>query len=256
MTSSVGRGPRGELVQSSESEMARNELFQQYARDFSARDDFTWNSNAHLLLKRQVISRILYYDRIYQQLLGTPGVICEFGVQWGASMALLANLRGIYEPFNHSRRIIGFDTFSGFATVRPEDGALVSEGEYAVSDSYEDTLADLMTLHESFAPIPHMQKFEIVKGDASATVHEWLEANPHAIIGMAILDMDVYQPTKDVLLAIKERLTKGSILVFDELNHSLFPGETVAVAETIGLGNLRLQHDPHQPNCAWAVYGE
>lgn len=256
MTSDVGRGPRGELTQSSDSELDRNEKLQQFAREFSQRADFTWNSNAHLILKRQVISRILYYDNLYRSLVGTPGVICEFGVQWGASMALLANLRGIHEPFNHSRRIIGFDTFTGFSTVRPEDGTLVHEGEYSVSEAYEGVLEELMGLHESFAPIPHMRKFEIVKGDASATIGDWMERNPSVVIGMAIFDMDVYQPTRDVLMAIRPRLTKGSILVFDELNHHLFPGETVAVAEVLGLENLRLRHDPHQPNCAWAVYGE
>ena len=255
-SASAPKGPRGEFVQSSNAERDGNQRLAEFARDFAGRPDFIWSSNAHLLMKRQTISRVLYYDSLYRSLVGTPGVICEFGVQWGATMALLANLRGIHEPFNHSRRIIGFDTFRGFTTVRPEDGELVESGSYAVSEGYEVTLEQLLTLHESFSPIPHMRKFEIVKGDASSTVPAWLDANPQAIVGMAIFDMDVYQPTRDALTAIRPRLTKGSILVFDELNHHLFPGETVAVAEVLGLGSLRLRHDPHQPNCAWAIWGE
>jgi len=253
---SDGKGPHGELTQSSDDELVRNERLRGFAKAFVGNEDFAWSSNAHLTLKRQTISRILYYDRLYQKLVGTPGVICEFGVQWGASLALLANLRGIHEPFNHSRRIIGFDTFTGFTAVRPEDGDQVAEGDYSVDDGYADTLAELMELHESFAPIAHMRKFELVRGDASQTVVEWLNRNPEAVIGMAILDMDVYQPTKDVLTAIRPRLTRGSVLVFDQLNHHLFPGETVAVAEVLGIDSLRLHHDPHQPNCAWAIYGE
>ena len=50
------------------------------------------------------------------------------------------------------------------------------------------------------------------------------------------------------------RLTKGSLLVFDELNSSTFPGETRALAEVVGLGNLRLQRNPNAPNCAWAIW--
>ena len=256
MTSSAAKGPRGEFVQSSSLEVDGNQQLAKFAREYADRPDFMWSSNAHLLMKRQAISRVLYYDSLYRTLVGTPGVICEFGVQWGATMALLANLRGIHEPFNHSRKIIGFDTFSGFSTVRPEDGELVESGSYSVSEDYEVTLTEVMALHESFSPIPHMRKFEIVKGDASTTVPQWLEANPHAVIGMAIFDMDVYQPTRDALLAIRPRLTKGSVLVFDELNHQLFPGETVAVQEVLGLDSLRLRHDPNQPNCAWAVWGE
>ena len=41
--------------------------------------------------------------------------------------------------------------------------------------------------------------------------------------------MDVYKPTKYVINHIKKRLFKGSIIVFDELNHPVFPGETLAL---------------------------
>ena len=38
----------------------------------------------------------------------------EFGVEWGSTLSLLIKLRSIHEPYNYSRKIIGFDTFSGF----------------------------------------------------------------------------------------------------------------------------------------------
>jgi hypothetical protein len=73
---------------------------------------------------------------------------------------------------------------------------------------------------------------------------------------MAIFDMDIYQPTKDALEAIIPRLTKGSVLIFDELNCPEFPGETEALNEVLQINKLKLNHDPHQPTCAWAVWGE
>ena len=117
-------------------------------------------------------------------------------------------------------------------------------------------LEKLLDIHEAFCPVSHKKKFQLIKGDASVTVKQWLSDNPSAIIGMAIFDMDVYKPTKDVLEAILPRLTKGSLLVFDELNCPHFPGETRAVDEVLEINNLRLRHFPHQPYCAWAVYGE
>jgi len=36
-------------------------------------------------------------------------------------------------------------------------------------------------------------------------------------------------------------MVKGSIIVFDELNAELYPGETLAVEEVIGLKNLKIQ---------------
>ena len=35
-------------------------------------------------------------------------------------------------------------------------------------------------------------------------------------------------------------MTKGSIIVFDELNFKNYPGETVALKKTLGLNNVKL----------------
>ena len=246
----------GELTQQTTDEQARNRELLHHATSLLPRFGNQWNAHSLVTLRRQTISRILYYNHLYQLIVGIPGVICEFGVQWGATLAQLINLRGIYEPYNHSRKVIGFDTFEGFPTVDDKDGSLSRVGDYATAVNYEETLEELLSLHESFSPLSHVKKFELVKGDASVTIDHWLSDNPHAIVAMAIFDMDVYRPTRDVLEHIIPRLTKGSVLVFDELNCAHFPGETVALDEVIGINNLSLRHFPHQPYSAWAVFGE
>jgi hypothetical protein len=213
-----------------------------------------WNQHSLVTLRRQSISRILYYDWIYQKLVGKPGVICEFGVQWGGVLTTLQNLRGIYEPFNHQRKIFGFDTFSGFASVVAQDGAGHKEGDYSVGEDYEVELAEILALQEQQSPLAHIKKTFLVKGDASKTIIDWLDENKGLAIGLAIFDMDVYKPTKDVLEAIKLRLYKGSVLVFDEFSCNEWPGETRAVDEVFGLNNLEFEHFPHQPNCAVCVF--
>ncbi len=215
-----------------------------------------WNLHNLVTLKRQSLSRILYYNELYKKIVEIPGVICEFGVQWGATLAQLINFRGIYEPFNHSRKIFGFDTFEGFPVIDEKDGGFSNVGDYAITQNYEETLDKILTLHEGFSPISHVKKFELIKGDASLTIDNWLENNPHAVVAMAIFDMDIYRPTKAVLEKIVPRLTKGSILVFDELSCPHFPGETRALDEVIGINKLSLRRFPHQPYCAWAVFGE
>jgi len=212
-----------------------------------------WNQHSLVTLRRQTLSRILYYDWIYQELIGKPGVICEFGVQWGGVLTTLQSLRGMYEPYNHQRKIFGFDTFEGFASVTEQDGVGRNLGDYATDKEYEKELEIILELQEQQSPLSHIKKTFLVKGDASETIHKWLDDNPASVIGLAIFDMDVYKPTKDVLLAIKNRLFKGSILVFDEFSHEAWPGETNAVNEVFGLNNLSFKHFPHQPNCAIAI---
>lgn len=213
-----------------------------------------WNSHQNVLLRRQSLSRLFYYRDLYQLILDVPGVICEFGVHWGATLATLINLRGIYEPYNHSRHLFGFDTFAGFANVHDKDGPDHQVGDFSTAQGYENVLEEILALQESFNPVSHIRKFQLIKGDASATAEQWLADNPHAIISMLILDMDVYKPTKDVLELLTPRLTKGSLIVFDELSCPNWPGETKALDETFGIAGLRLRRHPHQPYCAYAVY--
>ena len=215
-----------------------------------------WNLNNSLMFSdRLSISRILYFDNLYRQIVGNTGIICEFGVLYGSTLSLLANLRGIHEPYNFLRKIVGFDTFSGF-NDQLTDGERAQgweAGDFSVPEDYQDTLAELLDAHETYSPINHKRKFELVKGDVTVTFDKWLDDNPAAVIAMAIFDMDVYQPTKHVLERIIPRMPKGSILAFDELNYPLFPGETVAVHEVLGIHNLRLRTDPHNAAQAWCV---
>lgn len=248
----------GEFTQRSASEAEADERLREIAAARFASGTFgaQWNHHGTVFLKRQVLSRILYQDHLYRRIVDVPGVICEFGVHWGATMATLCNLRGIHEPYNHSRQIVGFDTFNGFAGVEEADGGFSADGDYATSAGYDEQLAEILSLHESFSPISQIEKFELVKGDIVETLPTWLDANPHAIVAMAIFDMDIFQPTRAALEMILPRLVKGSMLVFDELNCPHFPGETQAVAQVLGLNSLRLERFPHQPYCAFARFGD
>ena len=208
-----------------------------------------------LFMNRQLLARILWMHEMYTKALSVPGVVMEFGVRWGQNLSLFQSLRGIYEPYNYTRKVIGFDTFSGFVGTSNEDGdaEIVEEGAYAVTPGYEQYLAQLLAYHEKESPISHIKKHELVKGDASVTIRQYLEEHPETIISLAYFNMDIYRPTRDCLEAIKSRVTKGSIIGFDELNCPHFPGETIALNEVFGLDKCRLVRHPHNPYPAYLV---
>jgi hypothetical protein len=47
-------------------------------------------------------------------------------------------------------------------------------------------------------------------------------------------------------------MPKGAIVAFDELDNPLWPGETLAVMETVGFRGLRLQRFDFDPYIAFA----
>jgi hypothetical protein len=211
--------------------------------------------NLGLFLTSKALSRILFFHEIYRQILHTHGVILEFGVRWGQTLSLLSALRGIYEPFNRHRKIVGFDTFAGFKGMGAKDGASCQcgDGSFSVSDGYEKYLDGILRMQESLNPMNHLRRFELVKGDAAETIPGYFRQHPETVVSLAILDFDIYAPTKVALEQIKPRLVKGSVLVFDELCDDIFPGETIAVQEVFGLNNLRVRRLPTTARISYAV---
>lgn len=209
--------------------------------------------NLGLYLRRQTLSRILYINELYKQIIEVHGIIMEFGVRWGQNLALYQSFRGIYEPYNYNRKIVGFDTFEGFIGVEPEDGDSVKIGDYSVTENYEFQLSEILDFHENESPISHIKKHELVKGDASKTIIEYLKRHPETIISLAYFDFDLYKPTRDCLQAIMGHTTKGTIIAFDELNYSVFPGETEALKEVLGLNTYAIKRSPLNPLCSYIV---
>ena len=197
--------------------------------------------NLGLFLESKNLARLLFLDHVYQHIIDVQGVIMEFGTRWGQNLGVLSALRGIYEPFNRHRKIIGFDTFSGFPSVSQQDGEKWQDGQLAVTEGYVSYLEKVLNLHEQVNPLGHIKKFELCAGDATLEVPKYLTAHPETIVALAYFDFDLYEPTKACLEAIRPRLTKGSVLAFDELNDPDSPGETTALMEVFGLNTVRLK---------------
>ncbi|MEI6149495.1 MAG: crotonobetainyl-CoA--carnitine CoA-transferase, partial [bacterium] len=174
--------------------------------------------NMGLFVTPQLFSRLLFMDHLYRQVLDIQGVVMEFGCRWGQNLVTFNALRGIYEPYNRLRKIIGFDTFTGFGEITKEDGAVLKKGGYAVTTGYRDYLAALLGHMEKESPLSHIVKHEVIQGDAPVKLRDYLERNPHTVIALAYFDMDVYKPTKECLELIRPHITRGTILGFDEVN--------------------------------------
>lgn len=212
-------------------------------------------SNLGLFLNSKNLSRILFMDYVYRKIVDVPGVVFEFGTRWGQNVALFSALRGIYEPFNRHRKIVAFDTFEGFPSIGEKDGdsSMMVPGMLSLTKNYENFLEKVMLNIERDNPLSHIKKSELRKGNAVEQIDSYLEDNPETIVSLAYFDFDLYEPTKKCLESIKNRLTKGSVVCFDELNDPDSPGETLALMEVFGLENVKLKRFPFASRVSYFV---
>ena len=196
--------------------------------------------NLALFFDPKYLSRILFFNHIYQNILDVPGYILELGCQYGSTTALFQSLRDIYEPFNRTRKIFAFDTFQGLKGVTKKDLNLKS-GDFKTIKNYEEMLEKILDIKENFGALPHYKRTKIYKGDVNITFDKFLKENPETVLSLVFFDMDIYKPTVQILKKLKKHVTKGSIIVFDEICDELSTGETIALKEAIGLENITLK---------------
>lgn len=208
-------------------------------------------------VSRQTLARFLALSEIFKEALPVQGDIIECGVHWGAGLMAFAQLSAIHEPVNLQRRVIGFDTFAGHSAPSSADRQAASattemRAGGLKAESYE-SLQSCIALYDRNRSIGHVPKVMLVKGDARTTMPEYLSRNPHTVVSLLHLDFDLEEPTAVAIDTFLPRMPRGAVLVFDELNNTTWPGETVAVHARIGLQNLRIRRFPFEPHISFAV---
>lgn len=202
------------------------------------------------------LNRFLAKNELFKKVLNIHGNIVECGVFNGAGLLSWANFSAIYEPLNHVRKIIGFDTFEGFVGVNEKD-----EGNYGNDNlrtkglevnSYSD-LKMCIEIFDMYRPLGHIPKVELVKGDVAVTFDKFIKDNQHTLVALLYLDFDLYEPTKMALKTFIPRMGKGAVIAFDELNQKFWPGETVALLEELNINNYKIERFTFQPQISYIV---
>ncbi len=204
---------------------------------------------------RQNITTFIEKYEIYKLIKNIPGSIVECGVAGGFGLMSFAHFCSIFEPYHYVRKIIGFDTFEGFTGISEQDKT--SKAEHLKCNglnfgSYE-ILQEAIQLFDQNRALGHINKIDLVKGDISETFPQYLEKNPSLVIALLYMDVDLYKPTLDTLQLVVKRIPKGGVIAFDELNHPDYPGETIALMESLGISNLRLKRLDISSMLAYAI---
>jgi hypothetical protein len=202
---------------------------------------------------RQALTGLLSRLRMFEMILDVPGAVVECGVYRGAGLMLYYHLSSILEPFAFNRKIYGFDSFSGLRSLSRNDPPNLKEEMF--SDADPEVLERMIAVSDGNRPVPQIPKCEIIRGDAVATIPEFVRKHPELIIALLYLDFDVYEPTRAALEHLLPLVPKGGIVAFDELNAARWAGETVALKEKLRLPDVALRRFPFDPWPAYFVVG-
>jgi Macrocin-O-methyltransferase (TylF) len=203
--------------------------------------------------RRSHLTRFLALYELFKLVLPVKGSIVECGVFRGFSFMTWAKLSAVLEPNNLTRRIYGFDSFAGFPDVgEMDEPARVGVAQGDLYAGAEKELRELIEVFDQDRFLGHLEKAILLPGDLMKTLPSFLEVNPHLLISLLFLDLDLYEPTRLALDLLVPRMPRGAVVAFDELDNPTWPGETRALLDTLGASSLSLERLEFDPYIAFA----
>ncbi len=204
--------------------------------------------------RRQDLKRFLALYEIFKRVLPVKGSVVECGVFRGFGLMSWAKLSAMLEPENLTRRIYGFDTFEGFPSIHAKDASpAAAPAVGGLRASSHDELLELIAEYDRDRFLGHIPKVSLIKGDVARTVPDFVKNNPHLVVSLLFLDVDLYEPTLAAIRHFLPRMPRGAIIAFDELDNPQWPGETLALFEEPGIRSLRLERLEWDPYISFAV---
>jgi hypothetical protein len=165
--------------------------------------------------------RHLTLYELYKKTIGIAGHIADIGVYKGASALLFAKLLQIFEP-EALTMVHGFDWFRG--TLASSEEPLQVSGSVFEDEARLRKLVTLQRLDN----VLKIHKLDIV-----TELDGFFAKHPYLRFKLVFLDSGTYDVVSSAIRNFWPRLLPGGVLIFDQFNHEVAPGETRAIAELL-----------------------
>ncbi|MDX1975379.1 MAG: class I SAM-dependent methyltransferase [Rickettsiales bacterium] len=167
----------------------------------------------------------------YKKVEGICGHIAEVGVHMGPSSIQFAKMVQIFEP-EALTMVHGFDWFRG--TKATKEDVLIND---ALDAESEERLNELVRIQK----LDHILKIHNL--NVATEIDGFFEQHSHLRFKLAYLDSGTYPVVSAAIKAFWPRMVPGGIMIFDQYNNEVAPGETRAVTEL--LPDIKIQTIPN-----------
>lgn len=166
-----------------------------------------------------VFNKLIKKTEIYSMVKPLVGDIVEFGVFKGSGLALWMKLKNLYEP--HSlMRIIGFDYFDTQNLLNDLNGDNKEIMSYVV-DRVDKNELKFESVNKRLSNI-NDKNYILIKGEAVEQCSNYYNKNQGARIKLLYMDLDLGEPTYEILKILWDKIVKNGIIVFDEYGYHRF----------------------------------
>ena len=205
---------------------------------------FDYENNFYLSCDNSRIGKMIAHYELFKLSSKIPGCIIECGVFKGASLIRFATFLKLLKS---NKKIIAFDTFGKHTTTKISSDhkrrkILLSHGKEAISEKQLMNILKRKGLEKNI---------QLIKGDITETVPNYLKLNPKLKISLLNLDVDFYEPSMSILENFYPKLSKGGILMLDD--YGVWDGETMAVDEYFIDKKIKIRKHMFSPTPSYVI---
>ena len=190
-------------------------------------NNWTYENFFYLTSKKLRILKILDHYEIYKKIFNVKGDVVECGVFKGASLIRLLTFRDLYEN-SKKRKVYGFDAFGKFP--RPKNKNILTkktDTKFAKNHDTKIGIGISIQKLKHYINKKNISNYQLIKGDVNKTVPEFIKKNKKIKIALLHLDLDIYEPTFNVLNYLYKYVVRNGIILLDDYSH--IKGATKAV---------------------------
>jgi hypothetical protein len=177
-------------------------------------------------MNARTLARYMSFYDLYKATLGLAGHIAEVGVYRGGVSLLFAKLMLLHEP-HAITQVHGFDWWR--EPSNSDDGTVPdveSDPAYDYSEPYNRIM--------EMIGVQGLQRWAVMhRMNVVSDLEPFFAENTHLQFKLVFLDAGNYDIVARCIREFWPRLLPGGIMIFDQFNHEVAPGETQAVRELL-----------------------
>jgi hypothetical protein len=182
-------------------------------------------------IRRRDLPKLLCHYELFKMVKDLPGSIVELGVYLGAGMFTFGNLLETFVPGDRSRKVYGFDNFTGYDGLTEKDGnpqPWISSITGEKKTKFE-FVQELVELHNNDNLIPGVKRVQLINGDINLTVPDFVKNNQGTRISLLYFDVNLFEPTLTGLKYLYPLVIPGGIIAFNGYGAPPWEGEAKAI---------------------------
>lgn len=201
-------------------------------------DKKIWDGYHNLFISEDIsrLRKVISRYELFKKTVNVPGDIIDCGVFKGVSFLFWLKCLKIFLP-NSTKKVIGFDMFSGFPKDLKNQEKMSAKKYVKESDFVGINPKKLSEIALKILPKEH---HELIAGNISKTSKEYVKHNYGFKISLLHLDLDTYNGTKASLENFFPLMSKGGVIILDEYGKRGW-GETEAVDRFLKNKNCKVE---------------